>query len=47
MKKLYNTPNANVLYINSADCITVSGEEAVGAGLGAMNDDIVIAAQFI
>ena len=45
MKKIYNTPNANILYINSADCITISGEEPVGAGLGLMNDDIVSAAQ--
>jgi hypothetical protein len=45
MKKLYNTPNANILYINSADCITISGEELVGAGLGLMNDDIVSASQ--
>ncbi len=47
MKKFYNTPNASILYINSADCITTSGGEPVGAGLGFMNDDIVSASQFI
>ena len=46
MKKLYNTPNADILYINSADCITTSEGENVGAGLGVMKDDIVSAAQF-
>ena len=24
MKKYYNTPEADVVYVNSADCITVS-----------------------
>ena len=37
MKKIYNNPEINVVYINSADCIT-SSKEGIGYGL---NDTIV------
>ncbi len=43
MKKFYNAPEAEILYVNSSDCIATSGEKPVGDGLGVMNDDIVSA----
>ena len=38
--KEYNAPYLKVVYINSADCITTSGDPTVGIGYG-INDNLI------
>ncbi|MBQ9113196.1 MAG: hypothetical protein IJY08_06415 [Clostridia bacterium] len=42
MKKFYNCPEAEINYINSSDCITVSGGDRTAYDNNSLDQDITV-----